>query len=157
MLINMDKSIILLLVFSLILSGVSYYLGYRRRTENFLWLAKTSFVFVTFLLIPVFTTVLFFQSTAKSRLSKTGFVPYTNITETVGIGFGIGKNPVWIFKFKAPNDIKNFYSDESNRPGWKLIKDGENMQIYQKGSKKMSIGQQEGWTSSSIIYMLENN
>jgi len=153
----MDKSIILLLVFSFVLSAISYYLGYRRPAIKFSWFAKVSFISVTLLLIPVLVIVLYFQSTAKSRLSETGFVPYPNIKETVGIAFGTGKNPIWIFKIKGQNYIEKFYSEESNRPGWKLIKRSNNMQTYRKGNKIMSIGQQEGWTSSSIIYMLESN
>ena len=152
----MDKSIILLLVFSLILSVVSYYLGYLKPAKHLSWLAKSSFISVSFILIPVLVIVLYFQSTAKSRLSETGFVPYAEITETVGIAFGIGENPIWIFKIKGKNNIESFYSDESNRHGWKLIESSETMQIYQKGDKKMSIGQHKGWTSSSIIYMMEN-
>ena len=153
----MDKSLILLLVFSIILSGISYYLGFRKPAKNFPWLAKVTFVSATFLLIPVLVIVLYFQSSAKVRLSETGFVPYPQITETVGIAFGTGKNPTWIFKTRDLNDIEKFYSDESNRPGWKLINSSENMQIYEKGNKKMSIGKQKGWTSSSVIYMLETN
>ena len=153
----MDKSIILLLAFSVILSVISYYIGYMKPTLNFSWFAKVSFLSATFLLIPVLALVLFFQNTAKERLEKTGFVPYPNIKETVGIAFGTGNNPTWIFKIKDYNYIEEFYSDESNRPGWKLIKSSENLQTFQKGNKKMSIGQQKGWTSSSIIYMLENN
>ena len=152
----MDKSLILLLVFSFILSGVSYYIGYKRPSNNFKWVAKISFLSVTFLLIPLLFIVLFFQSTAKSRLSETGFVPHPEIKETVGIAFGIGENPVWIFKIKGQNDIEEFYSAESNRPGWKLIESSDNMNIYQKGNKKMSIGRHRGWTSSSIVYMLQN-
>ena len=153
----MDKSIILLLVFSLILSGISFYLGYWRPSVNFSGFAKVSFIFCTFFLTPALAVVLFLQSTAKDRLSETGFVPYPQIKETVGIAFGTGENPTWIFKIKGENYIESFYSYESNRPGWKLIKSSENMQTYQKGSRIMSIGHQKGWTSSSIIYMLEND
>ena len=153
----MDKSLILMLVFSFILSGISYYLGYRRPANKFPWLAKVTFLSVTLFLIPVLVIVLYFQDGAKARLSETGFIPYPHITESVGIAFGTGKNPTWIFKTRDLSGIEKFYSDESNRPGWKLINSDPNLIIYQKGNKKMSIGQQKGWTSSSVIYMLETN
>ena len=153
----MDKSIILLLIFSVILSALSFFLGYYRPAKSFSWLAKLSFFFVTAILIPVLFLVLVFQSSAQSRLSKTGFVPYPGITEAVGISFGTGKNPVWMFKIKGENRIRDFYSVESNRPGWKLIQSDGNIDLYQKGNNKMSVGQQKGLTSSSIIYMLEEN
>lgn len=145
------------MVFAFILLGISYYLGYRSPGGKFSWLARVSFLSVAFLLIPTLTVVLFYQTTAKDRLLQTGFVPYSEITETVGISFGIGKNPTWVFRVRSTDGIKEFYTDESNRPGWSLVKSGENMGIYQKGSSKMKIGLHRGITSGSIVYMLESD
>lgn len=143
------------MVFAFILLGISYYLGYRSPSGKFPWLARVSFLSVAFLLIPALTVVLFYQTTAKDRLLQTGFVPYSEITETVGISFGVGRNPTWVFRVKSTEGIEEFYLDESNRPGWSLLKSGENMGIYQKGSSKMKIGLHRGLTSGSIVYMLE--
>ena len=147
----------MLLVFSLILSVVSFYIGFIRPSGYLTWFARGSFLIATFLLIPTLSAVLYFQSTAVDRLSMTGFVPYPGITETVGIAYGKGENPVWIFKFKWRGDIEKFYKDESNREGWALKESVGNLMVFTKDNKKMSIGRQEGWTSSSIIYMLESN
>jgi len=145
------------MVFAFILLGVSYYLGYRSHSEKFPWLAKASFLFVVFLLIPTLTVVLFYQSTAKDRLLQTGFVPYSEITETVGISFGVGQNPTWVFRVKSTDGIEKFYLDETNRPDWSLLKSSKDMVIYQKGNSKMKVGLHRGLTSSSIVYMLESD
>jgi len=153
----MEKSTILLLVFAFILLGISYYLGYKAPAGRFPWIARVSFLSVAFLLLPALAVILFYQSSAKDRLLQTGFVPYPEITETVGISFGTGRNPTWIFKVKTDDGIGEFYLDESNRPGWSFVESGENVNIYQKGNSKMMVGKNRGLTSSSIIYMLESD
>lgn len=145
------------MVFAFILLGISYYLGYKAPAGRFPWIARASFLSVAFLLLPALVVILFYQSSAKDRLLQTGFVPYPEITETVGISFGTGSNPTWIFKVKTDDGIEEFYLDESNRPGWSFVKSGENVSIYQKGNSKMMVGKNRGLTSSSIIYMLESN
>ncbi len=143
------------MVFAFILLGISYYLGYKAPAGRFPWIARASFLSVGFLLIPALAVILFYQSSAKDRLLQTGFVPYPEITETVGISFGTGKNPTWVFKVKTDDGIEGFYLDESNRPGWSLMKSGENISTYQKGNSKMTVGRNRGLTSSSVIYMME--
>ena len=147
----------MLLVFSIILSVVSFYIGFIRPSGFFTWFARGSCLIATFLLIPTLSAVLYYQSTAIGRLSETGFIPFPGITETVGIAYGKGENPVWIFKFRGRGDIEEFYRDESNREGWTLKENVGNLLVFIKDNKKMSIGKQEGWTSSSIIYMMESN
>lgn len=129
----MEKSIILLLFFSILLSAIGYYLGFIKPPKVFAWLAKSTFVFSTFFLIPLLAAVLWFQSGAEGRLEKTGFVPHPDIKEVIGIAFGTGANPVWIFKTASDEEsIMNFYNETSSRPGWQLVSKNDSMLIFKK-------------------------
>lgn len=152
----MSKSIIIILIFSFILSGISIFIGFLRPPKSHSWLPKGAFIFSTFILIPFLAVVLYFQGTAEGRLSKTGIAPYPNITETVGIAFGTGENPLWVFRTDGPNNIQNFYNYESSRQGWELINSSENSLLLEKGGNEMKISFYEQENGGSIIYKMEN-
>lgn len=151
----MEKSIFLLLIFSIILSVSGYYLGFIKPQKNLVWLAKSSFFLATFLLIPLFVLVLWLQNGAKTRLEQAGIVPHPSIRETIGIGFGIGNNPAWVFKIDSKKEsVMSFYLEERNRPGWILLNHKNSFLVFEKDGKELIIGFYEGWTSSSISYNL---
>ena len=153
----MEKSILLLLFFSVLLGVSGYYIGFVKPPKTFAWLAKATF-FCSLVLIPILCLVLWFQSGAKERLSNTGFVPHPNIEEPIGIAFGIGKNPIWIFKTDDDkNSVFNFYNESASRPGWELTSNEGSYLLFKQGNKEMTVGHQEGWISNSIVFMLNNN
>ena len=152
----MNKATIIILLFCIILSGISYYIGYKRPPKFLSWFAKGSFFISTFILIPFLATILYFQGTATSRLEQEGIVPYPDITETVGIAFGKGEDPLWVFRTKEAVNIQNFYNYESNRPGWKLKKSEDNAQIYEKEGKKLNISFYNYDSGGTIIYKIGN-
>ena len=152
----MEKSIILLLFFSFVLAITSFYLGFIEPSKNLGHAAKLFFVLVIVILIPLFAGILWFQSSAKERLMDTGIVPYPGIGETIGIAFGTGDRPVWLFRTITDKlSIGSFYTNENNRPGWNLTESGEQSAILINTENKMTIKAQTGSEKGSVMYLMD--
>jgi len=152
----MEKSIILLLFFSLVLAVTSFYLGFIKPSKKLGNAAKSSFVLVTIILIPLFVGILWFQSSAKERLMETGIVPYPGIGETIGIAFGTGERPVWLFRTGTDKlSIGSFYSNENNRQGWNLKESGVQTAILFNSENTMTVKAQTGPEKGSVMYLME--
>ena len=152
----MEKSIILLLFFSFVLAITSFYLGFIKPSKNLGLAAKLFFVLVILILIPLFAGILWFQSSAKERLMDTGIVPYPGIGETIGIAFGTGDRPVWLFRTVTDKlSIGSFYTNENNRPGWNLTESGEQSAILINTENKMTIKAQTGSEKGSVMYLMD--
>lgn len=152
----MEKSIILLLFFSFVLAITSFYLGFIEPSKNLGHAAKLFFVLVIVILIPLFAGILWFQSSAKERLMDTGIVPYPGIGETIGIAFGTGDRPVWLFRTVTDKlSIGSFYTNENNRPGWNLTESGEQSAILINTENKMTIKAQTGSEKGSVMYLMD--
>jgi hypothetical protein len=152
----MEKSIILLLFFSFVLAITSFYLGFIKPSKNLGHAAKLFFVLVIVILIPLFAGILWFQSSAKERLMDTGIVPYPGIGETIGIAFGTGDRPVWLFRTVTDKlSIGSFYTNEYNRPGWNLTESGEQSAILINTENKMTIKAQTGSEKGSVMYLMD--
>jgi len=152
----MEKSIILLLLFSFVLAITSFYLGFIEPSKNLGHAAKLFFVLVIVILIPLFAGILWFQNSAKERLMDTGIVPYPDIGETIGIAFGTGDRPVWLFRTVTDKlSIGSFYTNENNRPGWNLTESGEQSAILINTENKMTIKAQTGSEKGSVMYHMD--
>jgi len=152
----MEKSIILLLFFSFVLAITSFYLGFIKPSKNLGRAAKSFFVLVIIILIPLFAGILWFQSSARERLIKTGIVLYPGVGETIGIAFGTGERPVWLFRTGTDKlSIGSFYTNENNRPGWILSESGEQSATLINNTNKMIIKSQTGSEKGSIMYLME--
>ncbi len=152
----MEKSIILLLFFSFVLAITSFYLGFIKPSKKLGYAAKSCFVLVIIILIPLFAGILWFQSSAKERLMDTGIVPYPGIGETIGIAFGTGDRPVWLFRTGTDKlSIGSFYTNENNRPGWNLTESGEQSAILINTENKMTIKAQTGSEKGSVMYLMD--
>lgn len=154
----MEKSILLMLFFSVVLAVTSFYLGFINPAKNLSLALKISFILVILILIPLFTAMLWLQSGAKERLSNTGIVPYPELKETIGVAFGIGEKPVWLFRTGEDNvNIRSFYSNENNRRGWKLLDINKQNVTLEKNGKKMIITGQTGTNKGSVMYVIEDS
>ena len=151
----MEKSIILLLFFSIVLAMTSFYLGFIKPSKNLGRAAKSFFVLVIIVLIPLFAGILWFQSSAKQRLMETGIVPYPGLGETIGIAFGTGDRPVWLFRAGTDTNIVSFYTNENNRPGWGLKESGEHKIILMDDKNMMTISSQTGQDKGTMMYLIE--
>lgn len=152
----MEKSIILLLFFSFVLAITSFYLGFIKPSNNLAYAAKSFFVLVIIILIPLFAGILWFQSSAKERLMETGIVPYPGIGETIGVAFGTGERPVWLFRTGTDKlSIGSFYSNEINRPGWNLTESGEQTAILINSENRMIVKAQTGPEKGSVMYLMD--
>ena len=152
----MEKSIILLLFFSFVLAITSFHLGFIKPSKKLGYAAKSCFVLVIIILIPLFAGILWFQSSAKERLMDTGIVPYPGIGETIGIAFGTGDRPVWLFRTGTDKlSIGSFYTNENNRPGWNLTESGEQSAILINTENKMTIKAQTGSEKGSVMYLMD--
>jgi len=154
----MQNFVIVILIISVLLAAQGYYCGYYRPTVIHAWLAQAGFFFMSFVLIPFLAVALWLQSGAQDRLVAIGFVPHPSIEEVAGIAVGYGKNPKWAFASNAKRDeIVNFYRDEKNRAGWKLINSSSMMLIFKKDNLEMDVGLSKGWLANTLIFSLEEN
>lgn len=152
----MEKSIILLLLFSVVLAVTSFHLGFIKPSKKLGLAAKSFFVLVILILIPLFAGILWFQSNAKERLEETGVVIYPGVGETIGIAFGTGERPVWLFRTGTDKlSIGSFYTNENNRPGWEITESGEQNATLVNSENKMTIKSQTGQDKGSIMYLME--
>ena len=150
----MSSSIVIVLLFCIILSGLSFFIGYIRPPKSLSWIAKGTFIISSFLLIPSLAAILYCQSTAASRLEEFRIAPYPDITETVGIAFGTGDDPLWVFRTKGTINIQNFYNYESNRPGWELKESGDNSLTLEKEGRELMIDSYNYDSGGTIIYKI---
>lgn len=154
----MQSDLILILCLCVALAIQGYYFGFVRPPETLAWLQKGTFVVMTFVLIPFLLFVLNSQSNAVSRLAETGIKPHPDITESIGIGYGGGKDPNWVFEIDADKyQVRQFYLDPQNVGKWELSTDSDIMLIYKKQNETLTIGFREGHDSNVIFYSLTNN
>lgn len=153
----MDKSLIFLLVLSLVLALQGYYFGIHRPLRVLAWLAQSTFVIATFMLIPILVYVLVMQSGAVERLEKTGVRPYPGITQSVGIANGKGDNPTWIFEVQASSDaIREFYRSSKNTGDWSFQGDDGIYLRFRRNDRVMKIAFRDEYASDTLIYIIED-
>ena len=154
----MQNSLILLLIFSLVLSLQGYYFGIYRPTAVAAWLAQSTFVIATFMLMPILVYVLVTQSGAIDRLERTGIRPYPGISESVGIATGKGDNPTWVFEVRASGDeIREFYRSAENTGDWSFQGDDGIYLRFVKNDRLMKIAFRDNVSSDTLIYMIEDS
>ncbi len=146
---------ILLTVFLIALSALYFYLGFIRRKDFFTYKAQAFFPLFMALTI-VLVMMLKQQSGAVERLALTGIVPYPTIECAVGGFCGEGENPFWLFKADpatSESDVRNFYLDKANRPGWELTSSEDWSTLFlEKGDQNMMIGFSKGLNDLTIEY-----
>ena len=154
----MQNSLLFLLIFSLVLSLQGYYFGFHRPLAVLSWLAQSTFVIATFLLIPVLIYVLVTQAGAIERLGNTGIRPYPGIKESVGIANGRGSNPTWVFEVQATRDeIREFYRAAENTGDWSFQgDDGVNMRFI-KNDRLLKIAYRDSGSPDTLIYIIEDS
>jgi hypothetical protein len=153
----MQNSLILLLILSLALSLQGYYFGFHRPLAVLSWLAQSTFVIATFMLIPILVYVLAMQSGALKRLENAGIRPFPGITESVGIANGKGDSPTWMFKVRASGDeIREFYTSSENTGDWSFQGDDGIYLRFRRNEKLMKIAFRQNLSSDTLIYMIED-
>jgi hypothetical protein len=153
----MQNSLLLLLIFSLVLSLQGYYFGFYRPLAVLSWLAQSTFVIATFLLIPILIYVLVTQAGAIERLENSGIRPFPGIKESVGIANGKGDNPTWVFEVQASSDeIREFYRSAENTGDWSFQgDDGINMR-FSNNDRLLKIAYRDSGSSETLIYIIED-
>jgi hypothetical protein len=153
----MQNSLLLLLIFSLVLSLQGYYFGFYRPLAVLSWLAQSTFVIATFLLIPILIYVLVTQAGAIERLESIGIRAFPGIKESVGIANGRGDNPTWVFEVQAGSDeIREFYISAENTGDWSFQgDDGINMR-FSKNDQLLKIAYRDRGSSDTLIYIIED-
>ena len=154
----MQNSLILLLIFSFVLSLQGYYFGIYKPLRVLPWLAQSTFVIATFLLMPTIVYVLVTQSGAIKRLENAGIQPFPGIKESVGIANGRGDNPTWIFEVQASsNEIREFYRSAENTGDWSFQgDDGSNMR-FRKNDRLLKIAYRDSGSPDTLIYIIEDS
>ena len=151
----MQQSIIILLILCILLAILGFYFGFIRPPRVMAWLQQSTFLIMTFMLIPIILLVLYSQDGSLERLTETGFMLHPAITESVGIGYGKGTNPTWVFEINSnKNEIRDFYLSAENTGEWTLSTDSDIMLIYKKGNQRMTIGIREGRSANTLIFTL---
>jgi hypothetical protein len=154
----MENSLLYLLIFSLALALQGYYFGIYRPLPALAWLAQSAFVIATFMLMPILVYVLVEQSGAIKRLESTGIQPYPGIKESVGIANGKGDNPTWMFEVQASSaEINEFYRATENTGDWSFQGDDGIFLRFRRNDQVMKIAFRDGYSSDTLIYMIEDS
>ena len=151
----MQTSLILLFIFSLVMAGISFAIGFLRPQRPGTWLSKAGFIIWLFLLAPFLTYVLYQQQGSVDRLEATGFTAYPGIEEAVGMANGAGEEPTWLFKVEGdPDSILEYYRSPETRTGWSLVAETPQLLSLVQGQKRMDIFASKGWGRTSLMYKL---
>ena len=151
----MQTSLILLFLFTLVMAGISFLIGFMRPQRPGTWLSKAGFIIWLFLLAPFLTYVLYQQHGSVEKLEQTGFTAHPATVEAVGLANGAGENPTWLFKIDAtPDEVLDFYNVPESHPGWALVAKTPKLLMFRKGEKKMDIFASKGWGDTSVMYKL---
>ena len=154
----MQDSLILLLIFCAALSVQGYYSGFYRPLAVLSWLAQSTFVIATFMLIPILVYVLVTQSGAIERLEKAGIRPYPGIKGSAGIANVRGDNPTWVFEVQGSSDeILEFYRSTENTGNWSFHGDDGIYLRLSKNDQIMKIAFRDNWPSDTLIYIIEGS
>ena len=154
----MQTSLILLFLFTLVMAGISFFIGFMRPQRPGTWLSKAGFIIWLFLLAPFLTYVLYQQQGSVTRLEATGFTAYPGIEEAVGMTNGAGEEPTWLFKVKGdPDSILMYYRSPETRPGWSLVAETPQLLSLVQGKKHMDIFASKGWGSTSVMFKLTDS
>lgn len=147
----MQFSLIILLIFSALLAAQGFYFGFIKPPRTLAWLQQSTFLIMTFLLIPFLVVVLFQQEGDIEKLAQTGFKPHPAITESVGLT----NESTWVFEIDASkNEVREFYRNPENTGDWKITTDTGVMMIFSRNSQKMTIGFREARGANTLSYIL---
>ena len=152
----MDFSLILLLIALVALNIQAYYFGWLRPPTVLAWLQQSSFIVLTFLLIPLLIYALYSQSQALNRLERHGIVPHPAIKNAVGIANGRGENPIWLFELNNNANALDFYRNLMQSGQWKLS-DDLGIQLRFTGDKNtLTIMQSGAPDRSTLAFMISS-
>jgi hypothetical protein len=154
----MQPQMILLLIVCILLAAQGYYLGFIRPPRALAYLAKATFIFMSFVMVPLLSYTLYLQFGAVERLSRTGLVPHPKIAHAVGLATGKGANPTWVFKLNQVNQTAqksalDFYLLPENIDGWEFYSKSESMIFLSSSQGKMTIMTGNSGGAEIIIYM----
>ena len=151
----MEAHLVVLLLAFIVLAVQGYYFGFIRPPEIFAWLQQTTFVVMTFMLIPVMLMVLWSQAGAVDRLAANGITPHPDIRSSIGAATGHGLGPTWVFRLHAEfEDVKAFYEVPENRADWELVADSANMVLLSSDEQRMAITVSQSGRSPALIYTI---
>ena len=148
---TMDTSLIITLIVLLLFAWSLYYYLFIKRESDFFYLGKIGLVIIMFVIVPILSTVLYYQDGAKDRLSATGFTPHSSFESSIGVAAGTGDNPIWMFSTELDKaSIIDFYKQEQNHKSWELEGEDEKWLIFTKNNQKMRIN----ITNDTVLLMV---
>ena len=157
----MQPTLIVLLFIFTVLAVLGYYIGFIQQARVLQSRSQTLFIIMTFVLIPLLVVVLRLQTGARRRLENTGITPHPAIRNAIGVTFGAGESPTWLFNVgQARADILNFdvVPDfdvvPENRDGWHIVSQSETMVVLVKSERAMTILVSDSKPGMNLAYML---
>ena len=137
----MQPSLVGLLLSSLALAALGFFLGFVRRVRPLGWLSQATFVFMVAVMVPLLTYALVLQAGAAGRLARTGVVPHPDARHAIGLAVGRGDaNPQWLFALHAASATSlGFYELPEHREGWEILSRSEGMWILERGGRRMVV------------------
>lgn len=158
----MQMQIPVLVLASLTLAAIFGYLGFRARDGLGDWRARAYLPVVLAVALPLFLLTLWSpQSDARERLAELGILPHPALDEPMDPTAGAPLSeiaPVWHFSSRASaTEIRDFYLDPGNRPGWRLQTDARDRLVFLRGGQRMTIGIRDSGTERTVVYRLDES
>ena len=148
----MEISLISILCGCISFAALLYYFIFAKKEADLGGRGRAGIFSILFVIVPIILIVLFMQFEAESNLVKMGFKPHPSFSSSVGAATGTGENPTWVFSTTGETgSILQFYKNPSNHDGWTLNVENQNLLIFRKDSKKMSVLVNNGNVVFSLI------
>jgi hypothetical protein len=153
----MDPDLIVTLLVLALINIQSFYFGFYRQPRTGAWLQQSSFVVLTFFLIPFLIYVLYLQSTSIDALENHGIKKHPAIKNAVGIGNGRGENPSWVFALHSNEDnVLEFYKSPNISTGWELIEENYLFSRYVSEDKQLTIAHKTSYDKETLIFTISD-
>lgn len=151
----MDTILIILLICFIIIDIQACYFGFIKPPRTAAWLQQSSFIVLTFLLIPLLIYILFSQAGSVNRLKEHGITPHPAIQNAIGAGNGFGEYPTWVFKInRTEENALAFYKQTLSSSDWELTEETELYLRYAHEDKILTIAHRKSPSKNTLTIMM---
>ena len=153
---NIDSSLIFLLIGFILINVQAYYFGFVNPPKTSAWLQQSSFIILTFLLIPILGYIIYSQAGSISRLEAHGIEAHPAINNAVGFNNGYDKNQTWVFELTSKEqNVLSFYKQSMSTSKWKLVEETELYLRYKQEGRLLTIAHRIAPGKDTLTIMIK--
>jgi len=152
---NIDSSLIVLLIAFILINIQAFYFGFINPPKTSAWLQQSSFIVLTFLLIPILAYIIYSQAGSISRLEAHEIEAHPAISNAVGFNNGYDKNPTWVFELtRNEQNVLSFYKQRISTSKWKLVEETGLYLRWKQEGKLLTIAHQISPSKNTLTIII---